>query len=170
MSGYRATVSCVRSYGQLCAVARALDLIGDRWTLLVVRELLLRPCRFTDLLDGLPAVPRNLLAERLRGLAADGLIVQRDGRYALTARGEALRPVIRALAMFGAPEIIRGAQGDAVRGRWVATALDARFGDDPQARVVEASDDEVVLDLHGGEMRGTPEQVMRRLAEEASRD
>lgn len=157
----------MRSYGQLCAVARALDLIGDRWTLLIVRELLLRPNRFTDLLDGLPGVPRNLLAARLRALIADGLVTLGDAGYVLTQRGEQLRPVIRSLALFGAPEIARGAQGDAVRGRWIATAVDARFAGDPGVQVVEAGDEQVVLDVHGEELRGTPEAIMRRLAEAA---
>lgn len=157
----------MKSYRQLCAVARALDLVGDRWTLLVVRELLLRPSRFGELVDGLPGVPRNLLAERLRALADDGLVTVEDRRYALTPRGEALAPVIRALAMFGAPEVRRGAQGDAVRGRWIATAVDARFAEDPDVRVLAADDDEVAVDVHGTEIRGTPEDVMRQLAEGA---
>ena len=59
----------MRSYGQYCSVARALDVIGDRWNLLIVRELLLRgPCRYTDLQDGLPGIATNLLADRLRNL------------------------------------------------------------------------------------------------------
>jgi len=157
----------MRSYGQFCAVARALDLVGDRWTLLLVRELLLRPSRFTDLLDGLPGVPRNLLADRLRALRADGLVISRDGRYRLTVRGEALRPVVRALAMFGAPEITRGAQGDAVRARWIDTAVDARYAGDPAVRVVRADDAEVVLDFNGQELRGAPEELMRQLADGA---
>ena len=56
----------MRSYDQYCAVARALDIVGDRWTLLIVRELLLRPCRYGELQDGLPGIATNLLAERLR--------------------------------------------------------------------------------------------------------
>ena len=154
----------MRSYRQLCAVARALDLVGDRWTLLIVRELLLRPSRFSDLVDGLPGVPRNLLTERLRALVADGLVAVEDRRYVLTERGEELRSVIRALALFGAPEIVRGAEGDAVRGRWIATAVDARFAGDPGVRVLEADDAQVALDVYGEAVRGTPEEVMRRLA------
>ncbi len=158
----------MKRYGQFCAVARALDLVGDRWTLLIVRELLLRPSRFTDLLDGLPGVPRNLLAARLRALADEGLVEQESGRYVLTPRGHELRPAIRALAMFGAAELTDGAGDDAVRGRWVGTAVDARFADDPGVVVREASDEEVVLDVHGDELRGPPEEVLRRLAQDAS--
>lgn len=157
----------MKSYGQLCAVARALDLVGDRWTLLIVRELLLRPSRFTELLDGLPGIPRNLLAGRLRGLVGDGLVELQAGRYTLTARGEELRPVIRSLAIFGAPEIERGAEGDAVRGRWIATAVDARFAEQPGVEVVHADDDRVVLDLFGTQVSGPPEEIMKRLADRA---
>ena len=67
----------MRTYGQFCAVARALDLVGDRWTLLIVRELLLQgPCRFTDLKNGLPGIATNLLSERLKELEAAGLITR----------------------------------------------------------------------------------------------
>jgi DNA-binding HxlR family transcriptional regulator len=64
----------MRSYGQFCGVARALDVVGDRWSLLVMRELLLRDCRFTDLRDGLPGIATNLLTQRLRDLEAEGLL------------------------------------------------------------------------------------------------
>ncbi len=157
----------MKRYGQFCAVARALDLVGDRWTLLIVRELLLRPCRFTDLLDGLPGVPRNLLAGRLRTLVDDGQVEHQAGSYALTGRGLELRPAIRALALFGAPELTRGPEGDAVRGRWIGPAVDARFADDPDVAIRSADDAEVVLDVHGSELRGPPEEVMKRLAQDA---
>ena len=149
-----------------CAVARALEIVGERWTLLVVRELLTGPKRYADLLDGLPGVPRNLLAARLRTLADEGLVEQESGRYVLTPRGLELRPAIRALAMFGAAELTDGPGGDAVRGRWVGTAVDARFAEDPGVVVREASDEEVVLDVHGDELRGPPEEVLRRLAQD----
>src|SRR5437588_6264945 len=68
----------MRSYRQFCALARALDVIGDRWTLLIVRELLLRPCRYTDLRDGLPGIATNLLAERLRELEAANVVERED--------------------------------------------------------------------------------------------
>ena len=59
----------MRSYGQYCSVAKALDVVGDRWTLLIVRELLLQgPCRYTDLKNGLPGIATNLLADRLHQL------------------------------------------------------------------------------------------------------
>src|SRR5258708_35294085 len=65
----------MRTYGQYCSVAKALDVVGDRWTLLIVRELLLQgPCRYTDLKSGLPGIATNLLADRLRELERAGLV------------------------------------------------------------------------------------------------
>src|SRR3954463_4268528 len=67
-----------RGYKQYCGLARALDIAGDRWTLLIVRELAPGPRRFTDLVDGLPGISRNLLTERLRALERDGLIARQE--------------------------------------------------------------------------------------------
>jgi len=64
----------MRSYRQYCSLARTLDVLGDRWTLLIVRELAIRPCRYTDLRDGLPGIATNLLADRLRELQAAGVV------------------------------------------------------------------------------------------------
>ena len=65
----------MRSYGQYCSVAKALDVVGDRWTLLIIRELLLQgPCRYTDLRNGLPGIATNLLSDRLRELEAADLV------------------------------------------------------------------------------------------------
>src|SRR5487761_1479809 len=70
----------MRSYGQFCALAKALDAIGDRWSLLIVRELmLLGPCRYTDLMRGLPGIATNLLADRLRDLEAAGVVRRAAG-------------------------------------------------------------------------------------------
>src|SRR3954447_19330481 len=97
-----------RTYGDRCGVARALDLVGERWALLVVRELLLGPKRFTDLRAGLPQVGPDVLAQRLRELEGAGLVARRtlappaSARvYELTARGAHLEPVILALGRFG---------------------------------------------------------------------
>ena len=65
----------MRSYDQYCALAKALDVVGDRWTLLIVRELLVRPCRYSELRDGLTGIATNLLSERLRQLEARGSLV-----------------------------------------------------------------------------------------------
>ncbi|WP_051580567.1 winged helix-turn-helix transcriptional regulator [Pseudonocardia acaciae] len=85
-------------YGQFCAVARALDVLGERWSLLVVRELLLGASTFTDIRRGLPRIPRATLASRLRGLRHAGVVEPTDGGYRLTESGAALAPVIRELA------------------------------------------------------------------------
>src|ERR1700757_3975599 len=70
----------MRSYGQYCAIAKALDLVGDRWTLLIVRELLLSgPMRYTDLRNALPGIATNLLADRLRELSEAGIVRGGDG-------------------------------------------------------------------------------------------
>jgi DNA-binding HxlR family transcriptional regulator len=97
-----------RTYGDRCGIARALDLVGERWALLVVRELLLGPKRFTDLRAGLPHVSTDILAQRLRELEASGL-VRRDKLpppassrvYELTERGRALEPVVLELGRWG---------------------------------------------------------------------
>ncbi len=94
-----------KSYSQLCTVARALDVIGDRWTLLIVRELLGGPARFNELQAGLPSIAKNLLTDRLRRLEADGLVQRATGQrslYTLTDLGIAARPVVEALGMWGA--------------------------------------------------------------------
>jgi DNA-binding HxlR family transcriptional regulator len=97
-----------RTYGDRCGVARALDLVGERWALLVVRELLLGPKRFTDLRAGLPHVSPDILAQRLRELEQAGVV--RRGTlpppagsriYELTARGQALEPIVLELGRWG---------------------------------------------------------------------
>jgi DNA-binding HxlR family transcriptional regulator len=98
-----------RTYDDGCAAAHALDLVGERWALLVVRELLLGPKRFTDLRAGLPHASPNVLSERLRGLEAAGIVRRRrlpppaaSKIYELTAWGEELEPVIIRLGRWGA--------------------------------------------------------------------
>jgi DNA-binding HxlR family transcriptional regulator len=98
----------MRTYGDRCGIARALDAVGDRWALLVVRELLLGPKRFTDLRSGLPKVSPDVLAQRLRELEAAG-VLRRDTLpppaasqvYELTERGRELQPVILELGRWG---------------------------------------------------------------------
>jgi DNA-binding HxlR family transcriptional regulator len=101
-------MSAKRTYGDRCGVARALDLVGERWALLVVRELLLGPKRFTDLRSGLPHVSADILAQRLRELEESGIV--RRGKlpppagsriYELTERGQELEPIVLALGRFG---------------------------------------------------------------------
>jgi DNA-binding HxlR family transcriptional regulator len=88
----------MNGYGQFCAVARALDVLGERWTLLIARELMLGAKTFTDIRRGLPRIPRATLASRLRGLRTAGIVEATGGEYRLTGAGVALAPVIRELA------------------------------------------------------------------------
>ncbi|ORV10003.1 winged helix-turn-helix transcriptional regulator [Mycobacterium celatum] len=107
-----------RSYGQYCGLARALEVVGDRWNLLIVRQLLIAPARYQELLDGLPGIATNLLADRLRDLEAAGVIERRlaeGGRaitYALTPWGAQLREPIEGLIRWSTPLMIRGPEGD----------------------------------------------------------
>src|SRR5690349_16807493 len=95
----------MRSYRQACAIAKALDVVGDRWTLLIVRELLTHgACRYTHLQSGLPGIATNLLAERLDELVESGLVSREapsppiaTALFRLTERGHQLEPVIEAL-------------------------------------------------------------------------
>jgi len=121
----------VRSYDQYCAAAKALDVVGDRWTLLIVRELLIRqPCRYTDLQFGLPGIATNLLADRLRQLEEHGLITREAAPppvattvFRLTPRGEALQPVLAALGEWGVPLLHEGSDEAVFRSHWLALPL-----------------------------------------------
>jgi DNA-binding HxlR family transcriptional regulator len=100
--------SGTRTYGQMCPIARSLDVVGERWSLLIVRELLLGPKRFKDLLGELPAMGTNRLSDRLKSLEADGVITKTTlpppGEaqvYVLTELGEQLRQPVVSLAQWG---------------------------------------------------------------------
>ncbi|MCT4355100.1 helix-turn-helix transcriptional regulator [Streptomyces sp. Je 1-79] len=119
-----------RSYDQYCAAARALDVVGDRWTLLIVRELLAGPRRYTDLHADLPGVSTDMLAGRLRDMEGAELVTRRRLPppvsayvYELTPRGRELLPVLRALAEWGAPDLDEPRPTDAVRAHWFAIPL-----------------------------------------------
>jgi DNA-binding HxlR family transcriptional regulator len=129
-------------YQQYCALARALDVAGDRWTLLIVRELAPGPRRFTDLLDGLPGVSRNLLTERLRGLERDGILARTElpppaarQVYELTDDGRDLAVAMAPLIAWGARRIGDRTPGEAFRARWPAVAM-AGLADREAARGV----------------------------------
>lgn len=137
----------MRPYGQYCGLALALDRIGDRWTLLVVRELLTGPKRFSDLLAGLPGVATNLLAGRLKALESAGVVEQKrlpppaaSTTYALTELGRALEPAVHALVQWGGHFMRQRARGQAFRPHWLAVALQAllaRFPATGESLVVE---------------------------------
>jgi DNA-binding HxlR family transcriptional regulator len=127
-----------RSYNQFCGVARALDLIGERWALLVVRELVLGPKRFTDLRQGLPGIATNVLSVRLRQLERDGVVTRRllpppapAQIYQLTELGRELVPIMLALGRWGAGTMGARSPDQSIRGEWLALALKAFF--DPEA-------------------------------------
>src|SRR5262252_5679614 len=101
MGEQQATTRTARSYNQYCAVARGLDVIGERWTLLIIRDLLVGPKRYKDLLDGLPGIGTNLLAARLRELEKKGIVRRTvlpppaaSTVYELTETGQALEPAM----------------------------------------------------------------------------
>jgi DNA-binding HxlR family transcriptional regulator len=115
-----------RSYAQLCPVASALDSIGDRWTLLVVRELLLGPRRFGELASALPGVGTDILTARLRALEADDVVSRTDGvrpSYVLTEEGRGLASVLRELARWGAPRLAPPDSLDEAKPRLALTTL-----------------------------------------------
>jgi DNA-binding HxlR family transcriptional regulator len=120
-----------RTYGQYCGLARALDVVGDRWTLLIVRQLLLGPARYGQLLEGLPGIATNLLADRLRALEDAGIIErQLSDRhnavvYTPTPWGAALREPIESLIRWSTPLMVRGPEGDTFRDEWLVLALQA---------------------------------------------
>ena len=117
-------------YQQYCALARALDVAGDRWTLLIVRELTPGPRRFTDLVDGLPGISRKLLTERLRALEGEGIVARRELEppaarqvYGLTDDGRDLAHAMAALIAWGARRIGERKPTESFRARWPAVAM-----------------------------------------------
>jgi DNA-binding HxlR family transcriptional regulator len=151
-----------RSYDQYCAVARALDAVGDRWALLIVRELLAGARRYTDLHADLPGVSTDMLAARLRDLERDGIVTRRrllapySGTvYDLTERGRDLLPVVKALAGFGAADLAERRPTDAVRAHWLAVPLLAALEEQGVAVVViDVRTDEGVFHLRPGSASG----------------
>jgi DNA-binding HxlR family transcriptional regulator len=120
----------MKSYGQRCPVSRALDVVGDRWALLLMRELELGPRRYTDLLAGLPGVGTNVLGARLRDLEAAGVIAKRTlppptrvTVYEATEAGRAIGPVLEALRDWGATYGRAVAAGDEARASWLLKPL-----------------------------------------------
>jgi DNA-binding HxlR family transcriptional regulator len=163
----------MRSYGEYCAVAKALDVIGDRWTLLIVRELLLRgDCRYTDLRGALPGIATNLLAERLRELETAGIVERVEASppvatavFRLTERGQALAPVLHELVRWGVPYMVEGpAAGDEFRGHWLAwpveVFLEDHAPDAPPVRIaLRVGPDDMVLEAANGEVHLRPGRV-----------
>lgn len=156
----------MRSYGQYCSIARALDVVGDRWTLLIVRELLLRgPCRFTDLKNGLPGIAANLLSGRLKELEDATLISREDAPppiattlYGLTENGLTLEPVLKALGLWGLGYMAVERPDDAFQAQWLAYApawftTDADPGAPPATIQLVASGEQAVIEIGEGQVR-----------------
>ena len=159
----------MRSYHQYCAVAKALDVIGDRWNLLIVRELALRgACRYVDLLNGLPGISTNLLADRLRALERAGVIYREDAPppiattlLRLTERGELLKPVLVELARWGVPMMSERAEEDSFRSYWVAVLAELFPTDQmpsgaPVTIELRGDDEPVTIEISGGGVQAHP--------------
>lgn len=147
---------CMRSYGQYCALAKALDVVGERWTLLIVRELITGARRYSDLRSGLPGIPTNLLAARLRQLEEDG-VVGRDeqGRYKLTLWGQELAEPLNALARWASPLMDEMSDTEAFQSSWLGFPIGFIFGgtrpDRPAVTVeIRADDAPVTMESRNG--------------------
>jgi DNA-binding HxlR family transcriptional regulator len=155
-----------KRYEQYCPMAHALDLVGERWALLVVRELMHGPKRYTDLVDHLPGIGTNILASRLRDLDAYGIVAKRtlpppaaSRVYELTDYGWGLRPVIRELALWGARSLGPPTADDELFPGWLENAIDvvlAPFA--PPGRFEFRVGDEVASLVDGEAQPGSVEE------------
>jgi len=116
-----------RSYKQNCALAHALDLIGERWSLLIVRELLVAPRRYGELQNNLRGIGTNLLADRLKEMESNGLVRRDEGLYRLTAHGQRLEPLIGEIVRFGLGLGIEDDESRLTRPEWDVVALRALY-------------------------------------------
>ncbi len=160
-----------RRYHQFCGVAKALDVVGERWTLLLVRDLLLGGRRFSDLLQAMPGLTPNLLSQRLRQMQAAGLVEQQrlppplaTNVYVLTALGRELEPVVLALGRFGARWLDSPAADDRVDPRWAMVSLKRRYLGCPRRWRVALYVGELAFSLELGDERlavvdGAPAQA-----------
>ena len=155
-----------KTYGQFCALARSLDHVGDRWTLLIVRELLLGPATFQSLKSALAGISPNLLVARLRALVADGLATRgaapaRSKRvvYQLTEHGADLEPAIFELIRWGTRYMASGVSGDRADPRWAILALRALL-DGPTPRPNPGT---IHLDVDGQPITITSDGHARRV-------
>ncbi|MCA0178197.1 MAG: helix-turn-helix transcriptional regulator [Actinobacteria bacterium] len=152
----------MRSYGQFCAVARSLDVIGDRWSLLIVRELLIRgACRYSDLQSGLPGIATNMLAGRLRELEASGVITALKAEppvatrlFELTERGRQLERVLDAIAAWGGP-LMASVGADAFHTHWLLLPVRLRLVDNEPERpseviLIRIDEDTIRIDVDSG--------------------
>src|SRR5258708_29198229 len=134
----------MKRYGQACAIARALDVVGERWSLLLVRELTLGPRRYRDLATGLPGIPSNVLAGRLKDLEAAGVTTRRTGPAPtevdvdeLTDAGRALQPALNELLDWGLRYAPAPSQDDEVQPGWALLGATGRPTALPAGQVCE---------------------------------
>ena len=134
----------IRSYNQFCALARALDVVGERWTLLLVRELMLGPKRYKDLLLGLPGIGTNLLSARLKALDEAGIVRRgmlpppaASAVYELTELGRDLEPAVLELGRFGANFLGARGESDSADAGWFFVSIRATFRPERAAGVRE---------------------------------
>jgi DNA-binding HxlR family transcriptional regulator len=149
-----------KRYDQYCPIAHALGLVGERWALLIVRELLQGPKRYTDLAANLPGIGTNILAARLKDLEACGLVQKRrldppaaSQVYELTPYGEGLKPVMRELALWGIRSLGVPQEGDELAAGWLHGALDTVFAPVAPAGAFEFRIDTEIASLLDGEAR-----------------
>lgn len=152
-----------KSYAQFCPVAHALELVGERWALLVVRELLNGPKRYTDLAAALPGIGTNILAGRLRDLEQGGIVQKRQlpppaaaKVYELTPYGEELREPLYALARWGARSLGPPTADDSLAPGWLVNAIRATCKDwdgdpAPTFEVRGGADEVVTVHFESGE-------------------
>ncbi|HWG56520.1 MAG TPA: helix-turn-helix domain-containing protein [Gaiellaceae bacterium] len=151
----------MKRYDQYCPIACSLGLVGERWTLLVVRELMEGPKRYTDLVAGLPGIGTNILAARLRDLQTAGLVERHElpppaasTVYELTDAGRQLRPVLHELARFGA-RFLGPPPAEALEPGWLLGALDLAVSPlAPAARIAFRIGDEEASLVDGAAVRG----------------
>jgi len=155
-----------KKYEQYCPIAHALDLVGERWALLVVRELMHGPKRYTDLAGHLPGIGTNILAARLRALEECGIVAKRrlpppaaSQVYELTDYGRSLRTVMRELALWGARSLGPPTDDDELFPGWLENALDAMLAPvAPPGRFEFRVGDEVASLVDGEVHAGSTEQ------------
>lgn len=123
-----------RAFGQYCGLARALEVVGERWALLIIRDLLVRPRRYTDLREGLPGIPTNVLSSRLKELDHAGVVERRLLKpperavvYALTEHGRELDAAVRELGQWGAGRLGDPRPGEVVTAESLVMALRSTF-------------------------------------------
>ena len=159
----------MHSYGQYCGLAKALDVVGGRWTLLIVRELLIRgACRYTDLRKGLPGIATNMLADRLRELEEAGIVESEVAPppvattlFRLTPRGKDLEPILMQLGNWGVPLLAKSSKSDVLCGHWITLAikhhLEDRVPGGPPVEVELRTDEEAfTIETHKGEVEIRP--------------